>query len=196
VAEWDALFAGRLLSLSRPEPLRLHLVLAAGPEVDARVRDLVEREGGCCSFFTLPLTPGEDLINLDIMVDHAHEAVLNAARRGGRITATGPDRIADSPSVTGRYLREALAPSVRPGRPCRPAAARGAVGVRACAAPTSHTAPGSAGAAKAAGVRPVCPRQKRPKLAGSVNPGWTATAWASQPAPPSRRWLRAAAARR
>jgi hypothetical protein len=48
------------------------------------VRDLVEREGGCCSFFTFALTPGEDLVQLNIVVDQAREAVLEAlaARTG------------------------------------------------------------------------------------------------------------------
>ncbi|MFH8642297.1 hypothetical protein ACIQWR_31490 [Streptomyces sp. NPDC098789] len=78
VAEWDALFSERLTSLSRPEPLRLHFELTAGPGVEARVRDLVAREGGCCSFFTFTLTPGEDTVGLDITVDQEHEAVLEA----------------------------------------------------------------------------------------------------------------------
>ncbi|MEU3774287.1 hypothetical protein AB0F11_13985 [Streptomyces sp. NPDC032472] len=78
VAEWDALFSEGLISLSRPQPLRLRLDLAGGPGVEERVRDLVERENGCCSFFTFTTTPGEDLIALDISVDPAHEAVLDA----------------------------------------------------------------------------------------------------------------------
>ncbi|MFI8186737.1 hypothetical protein ACIF70_40585 [Actinacidiphila glaucinigra] len=78
VAEWDALFSERLTSLSRPQPLRLRLDLAGGPGVEERVRDLVERESGCCSFFTFTTTLGEDLIALDISVDTAHEAVLDA----------------------------------------------------------------------------------------------------------------------
>ncbi|KUM71546.1 hypothetical protein AB0937_11980 [Streptomyces sp. NPDC047880] len=78
VAEWDALFAERLISLSRPSPLRLRLDLAGGPGVEERARDLVERESGCCSFFTFAITPGEDMSSLDISVDSAHEAVLDA----------------------------------------------------------------------------------------------------------------------
>lgn len=79
VAEWDALFAERLTSLSRPQPLRLRLDLAGGPGVEERVRDLVERESGCCSFFTFTTTTGgEDVIALDISVDPAHEGVLDA----------------------------------------------------------------------------------------------------------------------
>lgn len=78
VAEWDALFAERLTSLSRPEPLRLCLDLAGGPGVEDRVRDLVARESDCCSFFTFTINVVEDQIGLDITVDQAHEAVLDA----------------------------------------------------------------------------------------------------------------------
>ncbi|MEU5444634.1 MULTISPECIES: hypothetical protein [Streptomyces] len=78
VAEWDALFAERLTSLSRPQPLHLRLELAGGEGVEDRVRGLVERESGCCSFFTFATIPSADLIELDISVDQAHEAVLDA----------------------------------------------------------------------------------------------------------------------
>ncbi|MEW2083919.1 hypothetical protein [Streptomyces sp. NPDC005283] len=84
VAEWDALFSERLTALSRPQPLRLRLDLADGPGVEDRVRDLVEREGGCCSFFAFTITPGQDRIHLEISVEAAHETVLEAiaARTG------------------------------------------------------------------------------------------------------------------
>ncbi|MFJ5774369.1 hypothetical protein [Streptomyces sp. NPDC093094] len=78
VAEWDALLSERLTSLSRPQPLRLRLVLAAGEGVEERVRDLTGRESGCCSFFTFTATADEDLIHLDVSVDRAHLAVLDA----------------------------------------------------------------------------------------------------------------------
>ncbi|MBT2446066.1 hypothetical protein J7F03_02970 [Streptomyces sp. ISL-43] len=78
VAEWDTLFSERLTSSSRPEPLRLRLGLAGGQDIEERVRDLVERESGCCSFFTFTTTSAEDLIGLDIAVDPAHEGVLDA----------------------------------------------------------------------------------------------------------------------
>ncbi|AJE81604.1 hypothetical protein ACWDF1_29210 [Streptomyces coelicoflavus] len=90
VAKWDGLFAERLTSQLRPEPLRLRLALAAGPGVEDRVRDLAERESGCCSFFTFTTTVGEDMIALDIVVDHAHEAVLNALAT--RTSAAGEQR--------------------------------------------------------------------------------------------------------
>ncbi|WP_327412063.1 hypothetical protein [Streptomyces sp. NBC_01233] len=78
VAEWDALLSERLISLSRPEPLRLRLDLTGGPCAEERVRDLVARESRCCSFFTFTTTPGKGLVRLDISVDQLHEAVLDA----------------------------------------------------------------------------------------------------------------------
>ncbi|MFJ6614460.1 hypothetical protein ACIQPT_29735 [Streptomyces sp. NPDC091289] len=78
VAEWDALFAERLTALSRPNSLRLRLDLADGPGVAERVRELASREGACCSFFTFTVTRGSDLVHLDISVDRAHAAVLEA----------------------------------------------------------------------------------------------------------------------
>ncbi|MCJ0868614.1 hypothetical protein [Streptomyces sp. AP-93] len=77
VAEWDTLLAERMTSLSRPA-LRLSLSLAAGPDVEEAVRDLLERESGCCSFFAFTVSPGEDVIGLDIEVGPEHESVLDA----------------------------------------------------------------------------------------------------------------------
>ncbi|MFK0238066.1 hypothetical protein [Streptomyces vinaceus] len=88
VAEWESLFDARLTSLSRPGPLWLRLDLAGGPGVEERVRDLAEREDGCCSFFSFTVTPGEDLIGLDITVDRQHAVVLDALT--ARIAAGGP----------------------------------------------------------------------------------------------------------
>ncbi|MGW7196217.1 hypothetical protein [Streptomyces chryseus] len=90
VAEWDALFSERLTSLSRPHPLHLRLALAGGPGVEDRVRDLVGRESGCCSFFTFTTTTGDGLIRLEVSVDHAHEAVLDAL--AARSAAAGEQR--------------------------------------------------------------------------------------------------------
>lgn len=90
VAEWDALFAERLTSLSWPRPLHLRLDLADGEGVHDRVRDLVERESGCCSFFAFTTTAGRDLIRLEITVDQAHEPVLEAL--AARTTAVTESR--------------------------------------------------------------------------------------------------------
>ncbi|WP_407560423.1 hypothetical protein [Streptomyces sp. 184] len=106
VAEWDALFADGPVTLSRPEPLRLRLLLGpaegpgpgpgAGPGPGSgpaeRVRELAERESACCSFFTFTtgVTTGRDGAGdgdggrtaddlwLEITVDQPHEAVLDA----------------------------------------------------------------------------------------------------------------------
>ncbi|MFJ5831403.1 hypothetical protein [Streptomyces sp. NPDC093089] len=84
VAEWDALLSERLTSRSRPHPLHLRLDLTGGQGVEEQVRDLMERESGCCSFFTFTLTAGGDQLHLDISVDQAHETVLDAlAARAG-----------------------------------------------------------------------------------------------------------------
>ncbi|WP_329191852.1 MULTISPECIES: hypothetical protein [unclassified Streptomyces] len=90
VAEWDALFAEQLTSLSRPQPLHLRLDLAGGEGVEDRVRDLVARESGCCSFFTFTTTPGQDLIRLDICVDQVHEPALDSL--AARAAAAGESR--------------------------------------------------------------------------------------------------------
>ncbi|MFF8262558.1 hypothetical protein [Streptomyces virginiae] len=90
VAEWDALFAERLTSLVRPEPLRLRLDLAGEPGVEEQVRDLVARESGCCSFFTFTTTPSKNSVVLDIAVDPAYEAVLDAL--AARTAAAGEQR--------------------------------------------------------------------------------------------------------
>ncbi|WP_406726495.1 hypothetical protein WJ438_20135 [Streptomyces sp. GD-15H] len=78
VAEFDALFTERLIGTSRPDRLRLELVLTGGKGVEETVRELVARESGCCSFFTFTLHPGPEQIRLDVVVDGAHEAVLDA----------------------------------------------------------------------------------------------------------------------
>ncbi|GAA3833286.1 hypothetical protein [Streptomyces chiangmaiensis] len=78
VAEFDALFAERLADTSRPDRLRLEMLLTGGEGVEETVRDLVARESGCCSFFTFTVHPGPEHIRLDVEVDDAHEAVLDA----------------------------------------------------------------------------------------------------------------------
>jgi hypothetical protein len=78
VAEFDALFAERLTEAARPEPLRLLLVLTGGTGIEDDVRNLVARESGCCSFFTFTVSAGPEQIRLDIEVDAAHKAVLDA----------------------------------------------------------------------------------------------------------------------
>ncbi|WP_181008081.1 MULTISPECIES: hypothetical protein [unclassified Streptomyces] len=87
VAEFDALFAERLTRSARPHRLRLHLTLTTGRGVEARVRELVARESGCCSFFTFTVTAEADGIGVDVEVDAAHEAVLDALQARATTTA-------------------------------------------------------------------------------------------------------------
>ncbi|MEE1817845.1 hypothetical protein PUR59_22830 [Streptomyces sp. SP18ES09] len=58
--------------------------------MEDRIRDLVERESRCCSFFTSTAAAGQEPIRLEISVDQAHEAVLDAL--AARTAATGGSR--------------------------------------------------------------------------------------------------------
>ncbi|MFE9446203.1 hypothetical protein ACFYO2_46565 [Streptomyces sp. NPDC006602] len=87
VAEWDGLLAERLREVSRPEPLRLRLDLGGDTSVEAQVRELVEKETGCCSFFTFTVTADTGALLLDISVDEVHAPVLDAL--AARASATG-----------------------------------------------------------------------------------------------------------
>jgi hypothetical protein len=78
VAEWDGLFAERLRATSRPEPLRLRFNLGSDTSIEEQVRDLVERESGCCSFFTFTVDAGSGAVLLDVEVDETHAPVLDA----------------------------------------------------------------------------------------------------------------------
>ncbi|MFE0465563.1 hypothetical protein ACFW1A_40585 [Kitasatospora sp. NPDC058965] len=86
VAEWDRLFATCLTASTRPDRTRLHLVLAGRAGVGEWARDLADREGGCCSFFTFTVSTGPE-VHLDVEVDARHEQVLDALQarlEGGR----------------------------------------------------------------------------------------------------------------
>lgn len=54
------------------------------------MRDLVGRESGCCSFFTFTTTPGPDLVGVEVSVEQAHEAGLDAP--AVRVAAAGEQR--------------------------------------------------------------------------------------------------------
>ncbi|WP_327721715.1 hypothetical protein OG381_44665 [Streptomyces sp. NBC_00490] len=84
VAQWDGLFAGRLREVSRPGPGRLRLDLGTDTSVEGQVRDLADKESGCCSFFTFTVTVDTGHLLLDISVDEVHAPVLDAlAARAG-----------------------------------------------------------------------------------------------------------------
>ncbi|MGW7262254.1 hypothetical protein [Streptomyces sp. NPDC054842] len=91
VAEWDGLFAERLREVSRPHPLRLRLDLGSDTSVEGPIRALVEKESGCCSFFTFTVTTHTGALLLDVTVDEVHAPVLNAlAARSGATGEGGP----------------------------------------------------------------------------------------------------------
>lgn len=90
IAEWDALFTEHLTALSRPGSQRLRLELASAVETEEQVRDLAERESGCCSFFTFTVTAADDSVRLDIAVDPVQEPVLGAlAERAAGLAGLG-----------------------------------------------------------------------------------------------------------
>ncbi|WP_327064172.1 hypothetical protein OG715_31205 [Kitasatospora purpeofusca] len=67
-------------------------MLASGEGVEERVRDLADRESGCCSFFTFSVTQalGGDEVQLEAEVDPVHENVLNAPQeRAGSAAESG-----------------------------------------------------------------------------------------------------------
>ncbi|WP_031511402.1 hypothetical protein [Streptomyces megasporus] len=89
VEEWDTLFTERLRQVTRMDPRLVRLELADGLGVEDQVRDLAERESGCCSFFAFTVTAEPGAVLLDVAVGPAHEPVLEAlaaradAARGG-----------------------------------------------------------------------------------------------------------------
>jgi len=91
IAEWDALFAEQTAAPAWPEPLRVRLELPAGAVYEERTRDLAEREDACCSFFRFTVIGTPDAVVLDIEVDQAHAAVLQAmaARADEAVTLRG-----------------------------------------------------------------------------------------------------------
>jgi hypothetical protein len=77
VAEFERLSAQTVLRTERPEPTRLRLDLAPGPEVAARVAELAARETQCCSFFTFALTISGERLTLEVTAPAAHAGVLD-----------------------------------------------------------------------------------------------------------------------
>jgi len=84
LAEFDGLFAEALREVVRVGPTRARLVLAGGEGVEARARDLVAREGRCCSFFAFDLARTAEGLVVDVAVPPEQVAVLDGlvARAG------------------------------------------------------------------------------------------------------------------
>ncbi|MDX3569381.1 hypothetical protein [Streptomyces sp. ID05-47C] len=93
IADWDGLFSEHVTALSRPELPRVRLELSAASGVEDRVRDLADRESGCCSFFTFDITNDDGAVRLDITVDSVHQPVLDAlAERAVGLARLGEQR--------------------------------------------------------------------------------------------------------
>lgn len=78
LAEFDALFAGVVQAVTRPDHTRLRLDLVFSPGNAARAAELTARENGCCSFFTFTLTIAGGGLALDVTVPPEHIEVLDA----------------------------------------------------------------------------------------------------------------------
>ena len=87
-AEFDALFAETVRDVDRIAPTHLRLDLVGPLDLDVRVRDLAEREAGCCAFFAFTVTAiGPGQVTFDITLDAAHIDVLNGlAARVARLS--------------------------------------------------------------------------------------------------------------
>ena len=87
LAEFDQLFVETVRSVTRLDgAVRLHLIGARG--LHARVRDLVDRESQCCSFFTFDLDGTDDQLDLVVSAPPEQAAILAglAARAEGHAT--------------------------------------------------------------------------------------------------------------
>jgi hypothetical protein len=75
LAEFRDLLLGGGVTRVSPEHVRLELT--GIPGLEATVRDLVDRESQCCSFFTFTVTPGDTVV-LDIKVPSRYAEVLDS----------------------------------------------------------------------------------------------------------------------
>jgi hypothetical protein len=94
VAEFDALFAGALRGIERPEPGWLQLILDDGAGVAATARELIAHESSCCSFFDFRLTPGNDHVMVDVRVPDARTAVLDELTRRAEAARSRAEEVA------------------------------------------------------------------------------------------------------
>jgi hypothetical protein len=89
VAEFDALFAERLVGVERLSPTRARLELLSGDETVALAADLTERETSCCSFFSFAVSAAHDATTIEVGVPASRADVLEAwlaraeSHRGG-----------------------------------------------------------------------------------------------------------------
>jgi hypothetical protein len=78
VAEFDALFAERLVRVERVSPTQARIELLSGDETDALARDLTERETACCSFFSFAVSGADDATTIEVGVPESRADVLEA----------------------------------------------------------------------------------------------------------------------
>jgi hypothetical protein len=89
VAEFDALFAERLVRVERLGPTHARIELQSGDLTLATARDLTERETSCCSFFSFAVSGADDSTTIEVDVPASRADVLEAllaragAHRGG-----------------------------------------------------------------------------------------------------------------
>lgn len=76
-AEFDDLFV-HTLQVDRIGPTVARLSLAGDSTLADHVRDLIERETACCSFFAFEVADLSGTVELKIMVPAAHADVLEA----------------------------------------------------------------------------------------------------------------------
>jgi hypothetical protein len=75
VVEFDQMFA-HVLTMERPDPTRLDLVLPR--DAEATARDLAARESECCSFFTFEFESVGDDVVMHVGVPPQQVEVLDA----------------------------------------------------------------------------------------------------------------------
>ncbi|HEX5088352.1 MAG TPA: hypothetical protein VFV89_11135 [Nocardioides sp.] len=78
VAEFDSLFAASATAVSRRGDGSVRIALSGGPGLVERVRDLIEREAACCSFFTFAVQGSDEELTLDVSVPPGRRDILEA----------------------------------------------------------------------------------------------------------------------
>lgn len=75
-SEFDALFAGDVISVVRSSASKTRFALRPQPDVAARAAGLAAQEANCCSFFTFDLAIERGNVALEVSADETHEDVL------------------------------------------------------------------------------------------------------------------------
>ena len=83
LAEFDALFAGRMTSIEASRDQRARMVFEGLVGLQAMVQDLADRESQCCSFFAFTVASvagdhGSEAVTLDVEVPVSRAHVLAA----------------------------------------------------------------------------------------------------------------------